>query len=400
MNGADLRRGALLDRLKGLLAAQFEEVVFHCQIPESIIPGASAPQAIRAVDLIRYLEQQDRLAILARVLDDLVARPADGPSLEPGIPGARPAIPVMDTACVESNAASPARHDADVPVAAAEKSTWAVGSGQDHHGRWAAFDVNGVQHRMRWIPPGMFRMGSPRSEAARNDDEGPQHWVTITNGYWIGETPVTQLLWVAIMGDNPSRYRADRPEDLERPVERVSWDDCQSFLYGLNAKVPGLAARLPTEAEWEHACRAGRAGTTREDESSDPEQTPLARPGFVEIFVDEPRYPEPYPVRRGAPNPFGLHDMLGNVWEWCADEPRRYTREPVTDPAHAGHPQRRVCRGGAVAIKVKGLLGMSSAFSKHVLHRARAAHRWAQLRTFHSHGIGFRLAAGPGPEGR
>ena len=143
---------------------------------------------------------------------------------------------------------------------------WAVAWGEDRHGLFAAFAVGppdrAVEQRMRWIPPGTFRMGSPKTERGRWRDEGPQHDVTLSRGYWLGETPVTQALWVAVMGENPSRFRGEQPEDLQRPVERVSWDDCQGFLDRLNAQVPGLAARLPTEAEWERACRAGTTAAT------------------------------------------------------------------------------------------------------------------------------------------
>src|SRR4030095_16799264 len=93
-----------------------------------------------------------------------------------------------------------------------------------------------VEQRMRWIPPGAFLMGSPASELGRWPDEGPQHEVILTRGYWLGETPVTQALWVAVMGKNPSYFRGEQPVDLERPVEQVSWDDCQGFIERLNTQ--------------------------------------------------------------------------------------------------------------------------------------------------------------------
>jgi formylglycine-generating enzyme required for sulfatase activity len=101
-------------------------------------------------------------------------------------------------------------------------------------------------------------MGSPAGEAGRWDDrEGPQHEVHIRRGLWLAETPVTQALWVAVMGTNPSRFVSP-----DRPVEQVSWDDCQGFIEKLNGLVPGLDARLPTEAEWEYACRADTTTAT------------------------------------------------------------------------------------------------------------------------------------------
>ena len=120
-----------------------------------------------------------------------------------------------------------ARH----PLQGGLSPAWAVAWEENRHGAFAAFVVGPsekpVEHRMRWIPPGTFLMGSPSSELGRWDDEGPQHEVTLSRGYWLGETPVTQALWVAVMGENPSRFRGERPDDLERPVEYVSWDDCQ-----------------------------------------------------------------------------------------------------------------------------------------------------------------------------
>lgn len=127
------------------------------------------------------------------------------------------------------------------PLAGGLAPAWAVEWGEDQYGAFAAFAVDAsagagqpgrVQQRLRWIPPGTFEMGSPKREKGRFDDEGPQHAVTLTRGYWLGETPVTQALWVAVMGENPSRFRGEGPEDLERPVEQVSWDDCQSSWSG------------------------------------------------------------------------------------------------------------------------------------------------------------------------
>src|SRR6185295_10147691 len=138
-----------------------------------------------------------------------------------------------------------------------ERAAWAVASGRDCHGLWAAFELFGQRQRMRWIPPGRFLMGSPVTEIGRSSLEGPQHRVTITRGYWLGETPVTQSLWRAVMRSNPSRFASD-----DRPVERVTWDECLEFVSRLNRRQYGFVARLPTEAEWEHACRAGTTTAT------------------------------------------------------------------------------------------------------------------------------------------
>ena len=129
---------------------------------------------------------------------------------------------------------------------------WATSADEDQYGRWAAFELGGQQHRMRWIEPGEFLMGSPADEPERWDDE-VQHTVSLTPGFWLGEMAVSQLLWRQVIGENPSDFKG---ENL--PVESVSYDAIQQlFLPALNRQNPLLKACLPTEAQWEYACRAG-----------------------------------------------------------------------------------------------------------------------------------------------
>ncbi len=181
---------------------------------------------------------------------------------------------------------------------------WAERLTLDQHGLCA--EVAGF--RLRWIPAGEFLMGAPEDEEEREGNE-PQHPVRISRGFWLGETPVTQAQWLDVMGANPSHFR--NGEDWpSRPVEQVSWDDCQGFLERLP---DGLTWRLPTEAEWEYACRAG---------------TTEARYGQLEdvawFGVDSTML-----VATKAPNPWGLYDMLGNVWEWCADHTEDWSAPPA-----------------------------------------------------------------------
>jgi hypothetical protein len=129
---------------------------------------------------------------------------------------------------------------------------WADRWGHDAYGPWVTFRIGGVEQRLRWIPPGRFWMGSPEDEEGRFDNEGPQHEVELTQGFWLFDTPCTQALWQAVMAENPSHFQG-----LNRPVENVSWDDCQVFINKLNEQVSRLRLRLPTEAQWEYACRAG-----------------------------------------------------------------------------------------------------------------------------------------------
>ena len=138
-----------------------------------------------------------------------------------------------------------------------DTTSWASAAGRDEYGLWAAFEVEGVGQRLRWIPPGRFWMGSPKDEPGRWKDEGPRHPATLGEGFWLAETPCTQALWQAVMGGNPSHFKGS-----QRPVEQVRWDDCHRFLDRLNQRFRHLDARLPTEAEWEYACRAGTATAT------------------------------------------------------------------------------------------------------------------------------------------
>lgn len=242
---------------------------------------------------------------------------------------------------------------------------WASEWGEDRHGVFVAFTLDDVTQRLRWIPAGAFRMGSPDDEPGRWDDEGPQHTVYIARGFWLFDTPCPQALWKAVMGENPSRF-----ESAERPVEQVGWNDVQGFLERINARIPGLDLVLPSEAQWEHACRAGTDTALYTGPidilgaNNAPALDPIAWYGGnsgVDFELDkghdasgrsETQYPNPksgtHPVGKKNPNPWGLYDMIGNVWEWCADGLRTYDVDWKTDPVGpldtgAG----RVIRGGS-----------------------------------------------------
>ncbi len=216
------------------------------------------------------------------------------------------------------------------------RPTWADAMGRDRFGLWVEFVVGQARQKMRWIPPGRFWMGSPEDEPGRVENEGPRHEVTIKGGYWLFDTPCTQALWQAVMGDNPSRFQTP-----DRPVEQVHWDDVQTFLKRINDRLPGLDLILPSEAQWEYACRAGTTtalytgGIEILGEHNAPALDSIAWYGGnsgVGFDLDngrdnkdwpEKQYPQgkagTHPVGRKVPNPWGLYDMLGNVYEWCAD---------------------------------------------------------------------------------
>jgi formylglycine-generating enzyme required for sulfatase activity len=200
---------------------------------------------------------------------------------------------------------------------------------------WEFEIAPGVKMVMCWIPPGEFLMGSPEDEEERDYDE-TQHRVKITQGFWLAKTPTTQAQWQAVMGNNPSRFQG---EDL--PVESVSWDDiCGNesgtggFLGALNELIPmGGRFHLPTEAQWEYACRAG---------TTEPYYGDLDEIAWYDDNSDD----KTHAVGQKKPNEWGLHDMLGNVWEWCSDWFGDYDMLAVTDPAGPASGSHRVYRGG------------------------------------------------------
>ena len=200
----------------------------------------------------------------------------------------------------------------------------------------------GLGLEMVWVRPGTFLMGSPEAEAGREVDE-LQHRVTLTNGFWLGKHEVTQRQWESIMGTNPSHFKA---AGKDAPVDQVGWSDCQDFIRELNAKVPGGGFRLPTEAEWEYACRAG---TTTEFHYGDQLDSTRANFDGSVPYGTGPRGEfrnSTVPGGQFAPNAFGLHDMHGNVWEWCQDWYGAYPRNDVTNPVGPASGNVRVLRGG------------------------------------------------------
>ena len=195
------------------------------------------------------------------------------------------------------------------------------------------FNVNGVQFKMVYVDGGTFVMGATEQDDEAWGDEKPQHKVTLDD-YYIAETQVTQALWQAVMGDNPSHWKGDN-----LPVETISWDDCQEFIKKLN-QLTGKTFALPTEAQWEFAARGGNlskgykyAGSDNLDE--------------VAWFGDNSNR-QTHTVAQKKSNELGLYDMSGNVWEWCNDwyDYTYYELSPECNPQGPTSGVNRVLRGG------------------------------------------------------
>lgn len=275
------------------------------------------------------------------------------------------------------------------------RPSWASDVSADTLGLSVSIQVDRTSFLMRWIPPGTFVMGSSESEEGREAWEWPSHQVTLTRGFWLAQTPVTQELWQAIMGDNPSQFQSP-----DRPVEQVSWEDCKRFIERLN-ELTGGGFRLPSETEWEYACRAGTTTSTYAGEmrilgaNNAPVLDAIAWYGGnsgVDFELSEggesSGWPEKqyehsragaHPVGRKQPNAWGLFDMLGNVYEWCEDAYEHgRDRGPVLDP-HVPEGSGRVIRGGSW-----------DAYAR----RVRAAYRRGRDPGDRWVTLGFRLARG------
>jgi formylglycine-generating enzyme required for sulfatase activity len=253
---------------------------------------------------------------------------------------------------------------------------WASAWGTDRLSPYPFVELElapGVVTRLRWIPPGRFLMGSPENEKGRYGWEGPQHLVTLTKGYWLADAPCTQAEWQAVMGTAPSNFKGPN-----LPVEQVSWDECQAFCNRLRERIPGLPVRLPSEAEWEYACRATTTGAFNDEA---PCTKPDGKdPALVKLgWFDKNSEGKTHEVRGLAPNQWGLFDMHGNVFEWCADLFSDYAADDQVDPTGAGEGRGRVARGGSWG---------------NVAWGCRSAYRLWRRPGERFDSLGFRLASG------
>jgi sulfatase modifying factor 1 len=226
---------------------------------------------------------------------------------------------------------------------------------------------------LRYIPSGTFLMGS--TEGFGDTSEGPRHQVTLTQAQWLAETPCTQALWQAVMAYNPSysKHKANAPM---HPVDNVSFDEVQQFLQRLNTMLPaGVEAVLPTEAQWEYACRASTQSDYWWGNVFDENR---AKMDWTGVSFWDPEA-STSPVMYYESNHWGLFDMHGNVWEWCADNKRHYTPDPQQNPKGDidNNSKDRVVRGGS--------------WRDDAIF-ARASCRWSERRDTRNRDIGFRFA--------
>ena len=236
--------------------------------------------------------------------------------------------------------------------------------------------ANGVNLDMIWIEPGTFIMSSPEDELGGVNDP-PQHQVTLTQGYWMGKFEVTQAQYEAVTGENPSYFKG-----ADLPVEQVTWEDAMAFCARLTAqektasRLPaGYEYTLPTEAQWEYACRAGTttALNSGKDLTAQYECTEMDEVGWYKYNSDGTTHP----VGQKLVNAWGLYDMHGNVWEWCFDWSGTVSALPVTDPKGPETGWCRIVRGGSLS---------------YYAEECRSAYRQSRFPDYRYRCYGFRVA--------
>ena len=312
-------RGGQLVTLRDALLAINEVVAKDEEMPEHAFAFAEDGSLTSFCDipLVRKLADGGTESILV-VLDDSKPRPITAKLLDE---------PVRDLGKIKF-----VKEKQQEPVASggalAAKAVEEVAEGARKTGDVKFITLpGGAKMEMIWCGPGTFMMGSPATEAGRFDDE-TIHPVRLTRGFWLGKYEVTQAQWESVMGESRSRFKGP-----DRPVDSVSWEDCQSFIRKVNVALGGVA-RLPTEAEWEYACRAGSGA-------------PVSGNGHLGdmAWYDQNSGSQTHDVGKNQANDWGFYDMHGNVLEWCHDWFAKTEGESV-DPQGPPSGSFRVLRGG------------------------------------------------------
>lgn len=249
------------------------------------------------------------------------------------------------------------------------KPTWASAIDRDAQGLFVQAGLPGGSLRLRWVASGTVTVGSPNSEPGHEDDEF-QVALTLPKGFWIADVETPRSIWTAVMGNDPSWSRMS--DASVQPAERMSWNEAVTFTKALTKAVPGFSARLPLEAEWEYACRAGSTTPWFLAKDDIPNVDTVSKLAWHNGNTGE----DAQPSRNRRPNPLGIYDMHGNLAEWCADSYGPYPTTPsvITQPATGM--ERRVLRGGS--------------WGDHWL-KTRAANRTSAPPEIHSAYIGCRL---------
>ena len=329
------------NEIKFALKREIEFLAVHLEATELPLDLELEMSTIQAILRHEVAEATYRKWLYSTMPAALTVTPL-GPNSKDDEP---PSVPSGESHSVVVSVVEPASLSL-VPLASPQsvptsRQSGAQASGTDPYGEYREIAVQSVPFRFRWIPPGQFMMGSPLTEYGRFSVEEQQP-VTITRGFWMGETSVTQAQWQAVMPGNPSMFKG-----LTRPVEMVSWHDCMEFCHRLNAIHPKVYARLPSEAEWEYACRAGTV--TAFNDGSDCTEL-YGRDAALENlgwYWKNSGF-ETQPVKQKAPNTWGLYDMHGNVREWCLDISNSTQTLEVEDPMVTGcSADPRMARGGS-----------------------------------------------------
>jgi len=265
---------------------------------------------------------------------------------------------VFSIGCSKPNDQSASAAPGNDELTEAETLRVRVATPQGEETKEITYYKNSIGMEFVKIKPGTFMMGSPANEEDRYDDEGPQHQVTIRKGFYMGTTEVTQEQWRAVMGNNPSYFTGDG----RLPVETVSWLDAQEFCKKLSEK-EGRTYRLPTEAEWEYACRAGTTG-------------PYAGKLEDMAWYGRNSGAKTHPVATKQANAWGLYDMHGNVWEWCQSAYKEYPCDADDGRNAYNTDVDRVYRGGSWYIIPRG---------------SRSARRGRSTPDFRYANVGFRV---------